>query len=149
MIHPTAIIGADPFMYPRARDGTRPRAEGKNHGVDIDPSADIWALAIVVGGIANPTLIMQGARLAHRAHVGHDCIVGEHSIIGVGAILCGFVTVGARTTIGAGAIVMPELLIESDCFIGAGVEITENIPYNTKITVNGRRQNWEYLPWSG
>ena len=149
MIHPTAILGVDAFMYPRSKDGKRPRSGYQNHGYEVSPESDIWAHVIVVGGIQRPTEIRAGARLAHRAHIGHDCIIGENSIVGVGAILCGFVTVGARCTIGVGALVMPELIIASDCFVGAGVIVTDNLPANTKITVNGRRQNWEHLPWSG
>lgn len=149
MIHPTAIIGADPSMYPRAEDGYRPAREHDFWGVSVLDDVDVGALAIVVNGTQHPTVVMPGCRILHRAHVGHDCVIDVNTIVGVGAVLCGFVEVGARCTIGAGAVICPEVKIGDDCFIGAGVTVYVDLPPNTKITQTGIRRNWENLPWRG
>ena len=148
MIHPTAIIGADPFWYTRRENGERVRTTLDNKGVELGDDVDVFPHAIVVNGTLRPTKVGNGVRISHRAQVGHDSVIGEHTVVGCGAIVCGFAMIGKRCTIGVGAIICPSVTVEDDCFIGAGVVVHEYVQPNTKITIpGGRRKNWDNLPW--
>ncbi|TMA44928.1 MAG: gamma carbonic anhydrase family protein, partial [Deltaproteobacteria bacterium] len=53
-----------------------------------------------------PTLIGEGVTVGHAAVV-HGCTVGDHCLIGIGAIVLDGAVIGAECLIGAGALVTP------------------------------------------
>jgi len=63
-----------------------------------------------------------------RASIDHDCVIGNYSHIGPGAILCGCVDVGEGAFIGAGAIVIPGKKIGAWATVGAGSVVTADVP---------------------
>jgi len=149
VIDPRAVVGGPPFVYTRLPDGRRaPRPRGE-FGVEVADDVDVFALAVIVNGTERPTVVRGGARICYRAQIGHDTVIGEHTVIGCGAIVCGFAEIGDRCTLGVGVIVTPFTRVGDDCMIGAGIVVSADVPTNTKITVNGTRRNWSDLPWSG
>lgn len=148
MIHPSARIGDRPFWYDRdPNTGRRTERDVENLGTFIHQTADVFPLAAVVAGTKRTTRVNEGARIGPQARIGHDASIGKHTVVGAGAIVCGFATVGDRCTIGVGAIVCPHVTIGNDCFVGAGVLIDRDMPENTRCTVRGERENWEVRPW--
>jgi len=63
-----------------------------------------------------------------RCSVDHDCVIGAHSHIAPGAILCGSVRVGSGTHVGAGAVVIEGLRIGDAVVIGAGAVVIADVP---------------------
>lgn len=53
-----------------------------------------------------PTIVGNGVTVAHRA-VLHGCTIGDHSMIGIGAIVLDGAEVGSEALVGAGALVVP------------------------------------------
>jgi len=151
LIHETATIGLPPGVCDRGEDGSRPMKDVPYCGIVIEADVVIQGCATVVSGTERPTLIKRGARLLNHAHVGHDCEVGEHSIIGGGAFLCGFVQIGDRTELKARCTVRPLVRIGSDCVIGMSCAIVKDVPDNTVIYFkNGEavmKQNKPDRPW--
>ncbi|NVJ86742.1 MAG: NeuD/PglB/VioB family sugar acetyltransferase [Algoriphagus sp.] len=72
--------------------------------------------------------IEKGVLINTRAHVHHQCFVGEYSEISPGAILLGGVKVGKRCRIGAGAIILPGVELGDEVVVGAGAVVTKNVP---------------------
>ena len=62
-----------------------------------------------------------------RAGVDHDCRIGAHSHISVGATLSGDVSVGAMTHIGAGSTVNQGVSIGDQCMIAAGAVVVGDV----------------------
>lgn len=62
-----------------------------------------------------------------RSVIEHECCVGDHCHIAVGAILCGNVTVEDGVFIGAGAICRQGIHIGAGAVIGCGVRVVRNI----------------------
>ena len=102
----------------------------------------IWSLSANVMAHVNVAVgaqIMAGAQLQPGswvaenaiinscASIDHDCVVGKHTHIAPGAILCGNVQVGERTHVGAGAVISQGVVIGDDCVIGAGAVVTRNV----------------------
>ena len=150
-IHETAILGLPAGVFTRGEDGSRPPKEVPDFGIVIEADVIIQGCATVVIGTERPTLINRGARLLNHAHVGHDCDVGEHAIIGGGAFLCGFVQIGDRTELKARCTIRNRVRIGSDCVIGMGCAIVKDVPDNTIIFFkHGKvvvRQNRADRPW--
>ena len=80
--------------------------------------------------IGPETKFGQGVLVNTRAHVHHQCRVGEFSEIGPAAILLGNCQVGKKCRIGAGAVVLPGVEIGDQVVVGAGAVVTKNFPDN-------------------
>lgn len=63
----------------------------------------------------------------------HDCVIGAHSHIAPGAILCGNVRVGNAVHVGAGAIIIQGVTIGDGAVIGAGAVVTEDVPAGASV----------------
>ncbi len=74
-----------------------------------------------------------GTLINTRAHVHHECQVGDFSDIGPGAMLLGNSQAGKRCRIGAGAVLLPGIKIGDDVIVGAGAVVTKNFDSGSKI----------------
>jgi sugar O-acyltransferase (sialic acid O-acetyltransferase NeuD family) len=95
--------------------------------------------------------IMAGAVVQCRAHIGrnvvvntrasidHDCVIGDHTFIAPGVVMCGGVSVGEDALIGAGAIVLNGLTIGRAAVIAAGAVVTRNVAAGAMVV--GHRLN--------
>ena len=71
--------------------------------------------------------------------IEHDCVIGDHSHVAPGAVLCGGVQVGQMTMVGAGAVVIPDVRVGDNALIGAGAVVTKDVPSNTVVVGNPAR----------
>lgn len=83
--------------------------------------------------IGPDTKIGQGVLINTRAHIHHECLVGDFSEIGPGAMLLGASKIGRKCRIGAGAIILPEIEIGDEVIVGAGAVVTKNVKGMGKI----------------
>jgi sugar O-acyltransferase (sialic acid O-acetyltransferase NeuD family) len=103
-IHPSAVIDAS--------------ANIATQGVMIAANATINPLAsIATGAICNTSCIIE-----------HECVVGEFSHIGPGAVLCGNVKIGAGSFVGANAVIRQGITIGNSAMIGAGAVVVKDVP---------------------
>lgn len=72
------------------------------------------------------TKVGKGVLVNTRAHVHHECEIGDYTEIGPGAILLGGVKVGKMCRIGAGAVLLPGIEIGDEVVVGAGAVVTKN-----------------------
>lgn len=96
--------------------------------VTIGRDSSVWNHATVRGDRASVT-IGEGSNVQDNAvlHVENDLpvVVGDYVTIGHSSIVHGC-TVGDHTLIGMGAIIMNGAKVGKDCVIGAGAVVTEN-----------------------
>jgi UDP-N-acetylglucosamine acyltransferase len=65
------------------------------------------------------------------AHVGHDCVIGDHSMLINAATLAGHVTVEEWAVVGALCPVHQYVRIGAHSYIGGGTTITQDVlPYS-------------------
>lgn len=83
--------------------------------------------------IGPETKIGKGVLINTRAHVHHECEVGDFSDIGPGAILLGNSQAGKRCRIGAGAVLLPGVKLGDDVIVGAGAVVTKDFDSGSKI----------------
>jgi UDP-N-acetylglucosamine acyltransferase len=67
------------------------------------------------------------------AHIGHDCLVGDHTIFVNGGTLAGHVTVEDYATVGAFCPVQQFCRIGRHSYIGAHTVITQDVPPFSKV----------------
>lgn len=89
---------------------------------------------VITGAIVHPgARIGADAIVNTGARVDHDCVIGAHSHVAPGAVLCGGVRVGSEAHIGAGAVVIPGIAIGDGAVIGAGAVVTTDVPRGAMV----------------
>jgi sugar O-acyltransferase (sialic acid O-acetyltransferase NeuD family) len=83
--------------------------------------------------IGPETNIGLGVLVNTRAHVHHECAVGDFSEIGPGAILLGGSKIGRACRIGAGAVILPGVQLGDEVVVGAGAVVTRDCVKKGKV----------------
>ena len=118
-------LGKEPRVAPSAWVQETARVIGD---VELGEEASVWFYAVVRGDVERvrigarsnvqdhstihvtkdrwPTIVGEGVTIGHRV-VLHGCTVGDHALIGIGAVLLDGVEIGAEAMVGAGALVAP------------------------------------------
>lgn len=105
-------------------------------GVSLGEGCQIMAGAVIQPGAR----IGADAIINTQAAIDHDCVVGDHSHVAPGAVLCGDVAVGEDTHIGAGAVVIQGVRIGHGCIIGANAAILRDVPDRTTVFSRSARR---------
>lgn len=116
IIHAGAVIGADGFGF--AFDGQRSVKIAQLGSVDIGADVEIGAGTCVDRGALDDTVIGEGVKIDNQVQIGHNCVVGAHTII------CGCSALAGSTRVGR------------YCVIGGGVGITGHLSICDKVTVS-------------
>lgn len=98
-------------------------------GIVIGDNVTLGSHVTVNGGVRCPTRIGDECYLWHGVNIGHDCQVGARTIINVGSILCGEVTIGEYSYIAPGVVIQPRCVIGSRVVVGTG----SNVIHDTMI----------------
>jgi len=124
-IYPFAVLGMDPQDITYAGEPTR--LEVGDHNV-IREYVTITRGTAKGGGvtrIGSHTLIMA------YTHVGHDCVIGDHSMLINAATLAGHVTVEEWAVVGALCPVHQYVRVGAHAYVGGGTTITQDVlPYS-------------------
>ncbi|MEP1087376.1 DapH/DapD/GlmU-related protein [Algoriphagus sp.] len=97
-----------------------------NYFIDNSNSSPLFD-AMPYSFVGPETKIGRGVLINTRAHVHHECEVGEFSEIGPGAMLLGGSKIGKSCRIGAGAVVLPGVELGDEVVVGAGAVVTKSV----------------------
>ena len=93
MIHSGAVVGADGFGFAPDAAG-RFQAIAQLGGVRLGDDVRVGAASTIDRGAIRDTVIGDGVKIDNQVQVGHNCVVGAHTI------LCGGVGLAGSTRIG-------------------------------------------------
>lgn len=125
-IHHSAIVGVHGNTYCTCPDGSKMNLKHMGNVV-IEDDADIEALCIVHRASMSSTIVKKGAKICVKVNVGHNCIVGERTIIAPGVLLGGGTKIGADCCIWQGVITRSNITICDNVVIGAGSLVLHDI----------------------
>jgi UDP-3-O-[3-hydroxymyristoyl] glucosamine N-acyltransferase len=142
-IAPGAVIGAPGFGWVTGADG-RTRAVPQLGGVVVEDDVQIGALCTIAAGTIGPTILRRGAKLDAQVHVGHNCEVGEGTVIAAQTGLAGSVVIGRGVLIGGQVGVADHLHVGDGARLAAKSGVIGDVAPGT--TVAGypavERQRW-------
>lgn len=117
-IAPGAVIGAPGFGFAFGPSG-KVRDIPQLGGVIIEDDVHIGALCTIASGTLGPTILRRGAKLDAQVHVGHNCEVGEKTIIAAQTGLAGSVVIGRGVLVGGQVGIADHLTIGDGARIAA------------------------------
>jgi len=100
-VHSGAVIGADGFGY--AFGEGRHWKFPQTGIVEIGDDVEIGANTTIDRGSLSDTRIAAGVKLDNLVHIGHNCVIGEHSVIAAQVGLSGSCTFGKNVVVGGQA----------------------------------------------
>jgi UDP-N-acetylglucosamine acyltransferase len=126
-VYPFAVIGGDP------QDLTY---RGERVSLEIGDANEFREFSTVNRGtVKGGGLTRLGSHnlIMSYAHIGHDCLIGDHTIFVNGGTLAGHVTVEDYATIGAFCPVQQYCRVGKYAYIGAHTVITQDVPPFSKV----------------
>lgn len=126
-VYPFSVIGGDP------QDLTY---KGERVSLEIGDANEFREFSTVNRGTVKgggSTRIGSHNLIMSYAHIGHDCLVGDHTIFVNGGTLAGHVTVEDYATVGAFCPVQQFCRVGRHSYIGAHTVITQDVPPFSKV----------------
>jgi UDP-3-O-[3-hydroxymyristoyl] glucosamine N-acyltransferase len=117
-IAPGAVIGAAGFGFATGKDGSV-REIPQLGGVIIEDDVHVGPLSTIAAGTIGPTILRRGVKLDAQVHIGHNCDIGEGTIIAAQSGLAGSVMVGKNVLLGGQVGIADHLTIGDGARIAA------------------------------
>ncbi len=127
-----AVVGAPGFGFATGPFG-KTRAVPHVGGVVIEDDVHIGPLATIAAGTLVPTVIRSGAKLDAQVHVGHNCEIGEGSIVAAQCGLAGSVHVGRGVMIGGQVGIADHVVIGDGARIAAKSGVIGDVEAGTTV----------------
>ncbi|MEC8860987.1 MAG: UDP-3-O-(3-hydroxymyristoyl)glucosamine N-acyltransferase [Pseudomonadota bacterium] len=115
ILHSSVVIGADGFGF--AFDGERSVKIAQLGSVTLGDDVEVGAGSTIDRGALDDTVIGNGVKIDNQVQIGHNCTVGDHTVI------CGCTALAGSTHIGR------------YCLIGGGVGITGHLTIADKVSI--------------
>ena len=129
VLHAGAVVGSDGFGY--VWDGRRHRKIPQVGIVRLEEDVEIGANAAIDRATLGETVIGRGTKIDNLVQVGHNVVVGEHSI------LCGQAGVAGSTRIGRRVTLAGQAGVADHAWIGDGAIATAQSGIGTGSIVEG------------
>ncbi len=125
LFHPGVVIGADGF-------GHAPDAGGfvkipQVGSVRVADDVEIGANSTIDRGAIGDTVIDNGVKIDNQVQVGHNCHIGEHTVISGCVGISGSVTIGKRCMLGGMVGVVGHLQITDDVYLTGKTMVSHSI----------------------
>lgn len=125
-IHAGTVIGSDGFGYAHTKTGEHVKLY-QNGNVVIEDDVEIGANCTVDCAVFGSTLIKKGSKIDNLVQIGHNCVIGEHSILVSQVGLAGSTTLGRNVVMGGQSATAGHLAIAPFTTMAARAGVTKSI----------------------
>jgi len=125
ILHSGVVIGADGFGM--AREAGRWLKIPQVGAVRIGDDVEIGANTAIDRGALDDTVVGEGVKLDNLIQVGHNCVIGAHTVIAGCTGISGSVTIGRNCMIGGGVGIVGHLTICDGVTVSGFSFITKSI----------------------
>jgi UDP-3-O-[3-hydroxymyristoyl] glucosamine N-acyltransferase len=132
IIHSGAVIGSDGFGFAPLENGTYKKIPQIGNAI-LEDDVEIGANTTIDCGTMDSTIIRKGAKIDNLVQVGHNCEVGENTVIAAQSGMAGTSKVGKNCKFGGQVGLAGHLTIGDNVFIGAQSGIAKSVKSNQVI----------------
>jgi UDP-3-O-[3-hydroxymyristoyl] glucosamine N-acyltransferase len=125
-LHPGVVIGSDGFGY-EPREGRHVKIPQLG-SVQIDDDVEIGANTTVDRGRFGKTWIQEGCKIDNLVQIGHNVVVGKHSIIVAQTGISGSTVLGSHVTLAGQVGLAGHLHIGDGAIITAQSGVAKDVP---------------------
>ncbi|WP_200762299.1 UDP-3-O-(3-hydroxymyristoyl)glucosamine N-acyltransferase [Nitrosophilus alvini] len=126
IIHAGAVIGSDGFGFAHKKDGTHVKIY-QNGNVVIEDDVEIGANTTIDRAVFGSTVIKKGVKIDNLVQIGHNCEIGEYSIIVSQVGISGSTILGRNVVMGGQSATAGHLKIGDFATIAARGGVTKSI----------------------
>ncbi len=126
-IHANSVIGSDGFGYAHTQNGEHIKIY-HNGKVVLEEEVEIGSNTSIDRAVFGETRIKRGVKIDNLVQIGHNCCIGEYSIIVSQAGLSGSTTTGRNVVLGGQSGSAGHLHIGEFTQIGARGAISKSLP---------------------
>jgi UDP-3-O-[3-hydroxymyristoyl] glucosamine N-acyltransferase len=126
IIHANSTIGSDGFGFATNKLGEHKKIY-QNGNVVIEDDVEIGSSTTVDRAVFGTTLIKRGTRIDNLVQVGHNCEIGEYSVLVSQSGLAGSTTLGRNVVLGGQAATAGHLKIAAFSTFAARSGVTKDI----------------------
>ncbi len=131
VLHSGTVIGADGFGY--VHDGEKQVKIEQGGRVEIGDYVEIGANSCVDRATFGTTVLESHVKLDNLVHVGHNCHIGENTVI-VGCVgISGSVTIGKNCILAGQAGVSDHVTIGDNVIVMQKTAVTKDIPSGSRV----------------
>lgn len=134
VIKANSVLGGQGFGFEYDEDGAPLHFPHIGRIVIED---DVWlgACTTVERAGLGVTFIGRGAKVDDLVQVGHNCAIGEGTLVMANVVFCGGARVGARCWIAPGALIKQKVVVGDGVTVGLGAVVLRDVP--DRATVAG------------
>ena len=99
IIHANTVVGSDGFGFATSKLGTHTKLY-QNGNVVIEDDVEIGAGVTLDRAVFGTTLIKEGVRMDNLIHIGHNCVIGEYSVLVAQSGVAGSTKLGRNVVVG-------------------------------------------------
>ena len=126
VVHSGAVIGSDGFGFATTKQGTHVKIY-QNGNVVIGDDVEIGANTTIDRAVFASTLIRNGVRIDNLVQVGHNCVIGEYSVLVSQVGLAGSSRLGRNVVMGGQSATAGHLSIAPFTTIAARGGVTKSV----------------------
>ncbi|MFA6628305.1 MAG: UDP-3-O-(3-hydroxymyristoyl)glucosamine N-acyltransferase [Sulfuricurvum sp.] len=126
MIHAGSVIGSDGFGYAHTKTGEHVKLY-QNGNVIIENDVEIGANTTVDCAVFGSTIIKQGVKIDNLVQIGHNCVIGEYTIMVSQSGLAGSTVLGRNVVMGGQSATAGHLSIAPFTTLAARSGVTKSI----------------------
>lgn len=130
IVHAGTVIGSDGFGFAHTRSGEHVKIY-QNGNVVIEDEVEIGANCTIDRAVFGTTRIKRGVKIDNLVQIGHNCEIGEYSIIVSQVGISGSTILGRNVVMGGQSASAGHLTIGAFATIAARGGVTKSIPGGT------------------
>lgn len=143
ILHAGSVIGSDGFGYAHTKTGEHVKLY-QNGNVILEDDVEIGSNTTVDCAVFGSTIIKKGSKIDNLVQIGHNCIIGEHSIMVAQSGVAGSTVLGRNVVMGGQSATAGHLSIAPFTTLAARSGVTKSI---TKGGVYGGFPLMEHKLW--
>jgi UDP-3-O-[3-hydroxymyristoyl] glucosamine N-acyltransferase len=132
IIHSGAVIGSDGFGFAPLENGNYKKIAQIGNAV-LEDDVEIGANTTIDCGTMDSTIIRKGSKIDNLVQVGHNCEVGENTVIAAQSGMAGTSKVGKNCKFGGQVGLAGHLTIGDNVYIGAQSGVAKSVKGNQVI----------------